>query len=710
MNEFIPSYFHINIPFFVIFVLAIVAGTYTFYYYKKTTPPVSDKIRIIIGFLRSTALFLILSLFFSPQLKLVWQSELKPEIVIAVDKSASMKIEDGNNQRFEEASLIAGYIQEKIENTNVIHNYCFDTDTIANNDSIKIGNLETNIDFALKSISKKHKNAEAMILISDGIITKGSNPLFSNILKKHKIHTIGIGDTSETTDVLIKNVIANKTVYKNNPTSVIAEISAKNITNINSTVKLIHKNKTIAAKKVAIKKSDEIYPVEFEIIPKNTGNLKYEIQIDGFQSEKFKQNNAYQFQMEILKDKLHVGLIANKPGYDLKFIKRILQSDKNIQLSSFIQVIPNSGLQQMLKVIDSSDVLIVIDLPQKNTPQSLKNNLINLIDTRRISVCFINTAKPDNNFTNLIKKRFPEMSYTAANSFSEVFANPTITAKLNTVFNIFDSSELNENFWQNTAPIEYYFNRVQIAKTDKVLLQAKDNLNRPILLTNTNKGINNLLLLGNGFWRWKFLVAEDRQFAGAYETFFINLIKWISKDPGTKNVNIEVNKKGLPLGEQLFTSVQLYDASFNPVIDGEIKLIISGPTGEFEAIATNTGKGHYSWSFIPNSEGSYKIKAVAYKNDVNLGNNEIEINVLPVNSEFIFTKQDNDFLKNLAETTDGQYFNSENFKDIIPFLPTTPETTSTTVNYDLWNKLYTLLLIILLLSIEWFIRKRKGLA
>jgi len=203
MNEFIPSYFHINIPFYVMFVLAVVAGTYTFYYYKKTIPPVSDKIRIILGLLRSSALFLILSLFFSPQLKLVWKSESKPEIVIAVDKSASMKIEDGNNQRFEEASLIAGYIQEKIENTNVIHNYCFDTDTIANNDSIKIGNLETNIDFALKSISKKHKNAEAMILISDGIITKGSNPLFSNILKKHKIHTIGIGDTSETTDVLI---------------------------------------------------------------------------------------------------------------------------------------------------------------------------------------------------------------------------------------------------------------------------------------------------------------------------------------------------------------------------------------------------------------------------------------------------------------------------------------------------------------------------
>jgi len=710
MNEFIPSYFHLNIPFYVMFILAIVVSVYTFYYYKKTIPPISDKLRLILGLLRGIALFLILSLFFSPQLKLVWQSESKPEVLIMVDKSASMQIKDNNQQRFTEALLISDYILEEIIATNVIHNYLFDVDTTSNKDSITIGNLGTNIDLALKNVSTKHKNSNVIILISDGVITKGSNPLFSNILKKHKIYTIGIGDTIESADILIKNVIANKTVYKNNPTTVIAEISAKNLTNLISTIRLIHKEKIIAAKKVIIKKSDEIYPVEFEITPKNTGNLKYEIQIDGFKSEKFKENNIYQFQLEVLKDKLQVGLLADKPGYDLKFIKQILLSDQNIQLTSFIELNPNSGIQQMLKVIDSSDVLIIIDLPGKNTPKLLKNNLTNLIITRRIPAYFINTTKPNKDFENLIKLRFTEFSYTSANSFAKIFADPTITAKLNTVFNIFDSSELNESFWQNSAPIEYYFNKVQSGKTDKILLQEKDNPDRPVLLYNTHKGINNLLFLGNGFWRWKFLLAEDRQFSGAYETLFINLVKWISKDPGTKNVNIEVNKNGLPLGEQLTTNIQLYDATFNPILDGEIKLSISGPNGEFETTATNTGRGYYIWEFTPNADGAYKIKAEAYRNDVNLGNNEIEINVLPVNSEFIFTKQDNEFLKRLAETTSGQYFNSDNYKKIIPLLPNTSEKISTTINYDLWNKLYTLLLIIFLLSVEWFIRKRKGLA
>jgi hypothetical protein len=711
MNDIIPSYFHLNISFFVVLILALVATVYTYYYYRKTVPPVSEKIRIFLGLLRGAAVFLILSLFFSPQIKLVWQNESKPEIVIAVDKSASMQIEDNNQQRFSKAREISDNIQEQIESTNEIHNYYFDVDTSSKSDSVTAGNLGTNIDLALKNLSSKHKNAEAIILISDGIITEGSNPLFSSTLKKFRIHTIGIGDTSDVSDILIKNVIANKTVYKNNPTTISAEITAKNLSDFKTTVKLVYNNKVIAAKQVAIKKSDEIYPVDFEITPKTTGNLRYKIQIDGFESEKFIENNTYQFQLEVLKDKLHVGLLADKPGYDLRFIKQILNSDKSIQLAIFIELNPNtSSVQQILKVIDSSDVIILIDFPGRNTPQSLKNNLSNLIESKRIPVCFLATANPSKNFINIIKKRFPDFSYTASNSFSNVFAVPTISGKLNTVFNIFDSSELNNAFWQNSAPIEYYFNKIQTAKTDKILLQAKDNPNKPVLLSNVFKGLNNLLFLGNGFWRWKFLMAEDRQFSGAYETFFVNLIKWISKNPGMENINIEVNKKGLPLGEQLTANIQLYDASFNPVSDGEIKLLISGPTGEFEATAKNTSNGNYTWEFNPLAEGSYKIKADAYKNDVFLGDNEIEVNVLPVNNEFIFTKQDADFLNKLAIATGGKYFTVNNYKDIIPLLPNTPKIVSTTINYDLWNKLYTLLLIILLLSVEWFIRKRKGLA
>jgi hypothetical protein len=711
MKELIPSYFHINIPFFVILILAIIAGVYTYYYYKKTVPPISDKLKIFLGLLRGTATFLTLSLIFSPQLKLIWQNEINPVLIVAVDKSASMQIEENFQHRFATATSISEFLENELIKSNDIFTYYFDIDTISKNDSIKVGKFGTNIDLTLKNISKKHKDAESIILISDGIVTEGSNPLFSSNIQKQNIHTIGIGDTIETSDLLVKNIIANNIVYKNNPTIISAEITSKNLSDFETTVKLFYGSKIIAAKKVIIKQSDEIYPIDFEVTPNKIGNLRYKVQIDGFESEKFKENNVYPFQLEVLKDKLKIGLLANKPGYDVKFVKQILKSEENFSLTSFTKIKPSSYEVRLIQnIIDSSDVLILIDFPDKNIPQALFEYSINNLNKKRTPICFFVTTQTNRNSTQLLKTRFPDISYRFNNQFVNVFAVPTTTGKLNSAFNIFDSSELNDLFWQNCAPIEYNYSNIKLGTTDKILLQTKNNQNRSVLISNTNKDINNLLFFGSGFWRWKFLLSEDRQFSYAFETLLINLIKWISKHPGIKNINIDVNKKALPLGEELVANIQFYNAAFNPVTDGEIKIQISGPSGEFEAKANNTGNGIYTWQYSPFVEGSYQIKASAFKNDVFLGENEIEINVLPVNNEFVYTRQDANFLNKLAKSTGGKYFTVDNYKDIIPIIPKTPRTISLTVNYDLWNKLYTLLLIIFLLSVEWFIRKRKGLA
>ena len=69
------------------------------------------------------------------------------------------------------------------------------------------------------------------------------------------------------------------------------------------------------------------------------------------------------------------------------------------------------------------------------------------------------------------------------------------------------------------------------------------------------------------------------------------------------------------------------------------------------------------------------------------------------------------------ETFNASTLNSMNKKqnlnilnEIKKVLPKTNKIQNQTITYELWNKLPMLLLIILLLSIEWFIRKRKGLA
>jgi hypothetical protein len=243
------------------------------------------------------------------------------------------------------------------------------------------------------------------------------------------------------------------------------------------------------------------------------------------------------------------------------------------------------------------------------------------------------------------------------------------------------------------------------------LLKSKANESfQPILLVNNTKGINNVLFLGAGFWRWKFLFAENRQFQDAWNVLINNLIRWISDKSGSQNVNISLNNKVISIGEQLKAEVQLYDGSFNPVPDGQVILNIKGRSGEFNTEAKHDGNGVYTWQFTPFTEGSYLMKVIAYKNDVLLGETEIEFNVVPVNKEFIYTKQDKYFLQRLAQKTGGKYFGTNNYQQIKELLQKPNKIQTQTSTYELWYNLTMLITIILLLSLEWYIRKRKGLA
>ena len=67
----------------------------------------------------------------------------------------------------------------------------------------------------------------------------------------------------------------------------------------------------------------------------------------------------------------------------------------------------------------------------------------------------------------------------------------------------------------------------------------------------------------------------------------------------------------------------------------------------------------------------------------------------------------------LAQKTGGGFFTADNFDGIVEKLKNDKNFSSIQVShkseYQLWNIYYILIIIILLLSIEWFIRKKSGL-
>jgi len=713
MNEIIPKYIFLNIPVFILIILAFVSGIVSYLYYKKTVPPVSFNYRIVLAIFRGVAIFLILLLLFAPNIKLIWSKNFKPTIVIAADQSASMKIIDNNVPRINRVNAIYNDLKNEIESDYNLISYSFDVDTgLINPDSIAVGNLATNPDLSISNILKKNPNIDALILITDGIVTEGRNPLFSEYLKKTKIYTIGIGDTSDVPDIFIKNIRANKIVYKDSPTKITSEISSHSIRNLSTDVILKHGNKIVASKKIDIDKEGGIIPVEFEITPSELGLSKYEITVTEAGSDQIKENNKQDIFLEVLKSKLNIGLLSSAPGYETKFFKLLLAANEDFIPQSFIkQKNYPSNKTDLINIVEKSDALIFVDFPEKSTPEPVLRSLKSTLEKKHTPTICVVSGRINSFSDELVKILFPEIIWQRAYQTEQIFAVPTISGKLNPVLNIYDSEELNNEFWRNCSPIEYSFMNVNFGATTKEILKSPNSkINQPIMLFNNYHGTNNVLMLGAGFWRWKFQLAEDRQFKDGWNLIINNLIRWLTNKSGSQNVNIIANNKIISMGENLNLEIQVYDAGYNPVSDSNVRLKVSSASGEFEAEAEPTGDGIYSWQYTPYSEGSFKVKATAAKNDVPIGESEIDIQVVQVNKELIYTKQDYELLQKLARSTSGEYFNYDNYKQVTDLLPKANKIQNQTKSFDLWNKLPVLLLIILLFTIEWFIRKRKGLA
>ncbi len=92
-----------------------------------------------------------------------------------------------------------------------------------------------------------------------------------------------------------------------------------------------------------------------------------------------------------------------------------------------------------------------------------------------------------------------------------------------------------------------------------------------------------------------------------------------------------------------------------------------------------------------------------------MGEDKGRFSVENFNLEYLQTRIDENFLKQLALKSGGQYIADSSLTSLKELLSFPPQNILESREWQLWNKIYLLIIVIVLLSIEWFIRKRTGM-
>ena len=698
---------------YLILALILIAA-YAFYVYRYTIPEVNQSKRILLISLRTLALLLLCLILFEPVLNLSRKLILEPANLVFIDNSRSMTIEDGTNRSSNVIEILDDF-SANAPNNNLIFYEFGNSIREVNNDSLDKVNFSdgsTNMQDVFNYVKDSEKNIASVTLITDGVLTAGSNPYYDAIKLGIPIFTIGIGDTTQRKDVEIKKILYNDFLYAKTPTSIIATIYNKGFTGQQVTATLYEDNKFISQQTVSLS-STGIQNVAFDYNPESSGEKKLSVTITTLKDEFTTANNKKIFYVNVLSNKIKIVLLASSPSADLTFINNSLKRDENLEINSIVQIAPNKFLNKLnYQILDSADVFFLIGFPSDQTPKNILDRVLSRIKNDKVPYFLTLSAAIS---LNRLSSLGDELSFTVtgiSNIYREVQPQILPEQSNNPILKQGDKNLF--EIWNNLPPVLQPNSIFNPRIESKMLVQIKVNnkvINSPLILVKSFSGKRSVTVLAKDIWKWKLQVAPKG--IDLFDNFIVNSLRWLRAGEEQKLVSIKSSKKNYSQGERIEFSAKVSDESLNPISDAEIKIKISSAKNNYETDLQNVGPGLYEGSININETGDFRFSGEAYVDGAILGKDNGNFNVGEIDLEMINPIMNFSLLNLLANNSNGEFYIPDNYKPLLTKINQLNKLSSKEKilksEITLWSDTWMLLIAIFLFSLEWFIRKRSGM-
>ncbi len=730
MNSYV---FGISGSWWLLALLAILSAALSVYYYRITVPPVAPMKKRLLITLRSAGILLLLFTLFEPILTIISGVEKDPKLVVLFDNSLSMTQRDaGTNRnsqyrdafgqsRFSEIgdeNLVVAAFDSEIRYLNDFNSSSFTYDSLKKNGQL------TDISQALRWVNStfNEDNIQAVLMFTDGEFNTGINPVYDADALGKPVYIIGIGDTSEPKDLAVQSLLMNEVAYIDNPVPINVNLKINGYNEGEVKLTLSDNGSKFAEQTVKITQGQNSYSAVLEYMPKIEGIHKITASVGTLAGELTLKNNSLTEFLKVLKNKRKITILAGAPNSDISFIKNVINKEKGIEISSFIQKKGSEFYDKAPTAADlmESEIIILVGFPISSTPQNVIASLKTALD-RGKSLMFIAAQNTDYNKLKAIDEYLPfRTTLSRPNEFLALpdFKPQSLASPLLRV----SGTEKDLEYWNQLPPLFKTEIFVEVKPESDVLSYIKINnvsLKEPLIMTRVFRNQKSIALMGYGLYRWKLIgyaqeVAKDRTGTPDLLDIFINnSFKWLSVDQDNKNVRIRTTKKHYTSSENVEFIAQVYDASYTPVDNANVTVSVKGGKENREITLSSLSNGRYYGSLEGLGGGQYSFNGDVTVNNARLGSDNGNFSVGEINLEFMNLRLNSALLRNIAQRTGGKFYfarDAGRFLDDLKNDPNfRPKPVTLRNEIAIWNLPWILGFAILFFAVEWFLRKKFGL-
>jgi uncharacterized membrane protein len=484
-------------------------------------------------------------------------------------------------------------------------------------------------------------------------------------------------------------------------------------------------------------RGNDTQAVNLEIIPSNPGFRRYTVEITPLDGEVTIDNNKQEALVEVVEGPLKVLYVEGEPRWELGKIRESLSpTEKNVTLVSLQRTGENKFYRQ--GVGDQQELVTGFPRTEEElfsyqglvlgsveasffTTEQLRS--IEAFVSRRGGgllalggrLSFDAGKYRGTPIGDLLPLQLEGRAVDDAESFAPNYKPQLTGAGLaHPITRLNEDRAASQKTWTELPPISIS----EVLKTVKpgatVLLEGKRAgaaaAAVPLLVQQHYGRGQTLAFTATDTWRWRMRMDSK---SNAHETFWRQMLRYLVS--GTPNqVEVSAERDVYALDDKVRIVADIRDKHYNAVNDARASARITKPSGATMDVplkfTTINDANVYSGEFRADELGQHGVELVATSATQGQVGAKSTLLISDLNREYYSAAQNSDLLKRIAAETGGKYYQLGDLQSLLDDLTYRKTPYSERVTKDLWDMPINFFLIVGLLSAEWFLRKREGLA
>ena len=577
-----------------------------------------------------------------------------------------------------------------------------------------------------------------ILLFTDGITNGDQKTLDGTPALSVPVFTVGVGETEGFTDVRIAEVRAPEFAFRGREFKIDLTVQAYGLKGKSVPLYFNRGKNLITSRPVAIDSDSFEQKITFSFNPKELGTHSFSLSIPAQPGEQITENNHKEFKVDVHRDKIRVLTLSGSPAWNYRFLRMAMKQDPLIELVSFVFLrtptdtvdVPDNQLSLIpfpiddifLEELKNFDVVFFDDFSHRAyfNPVYLERVKDFVRDGGGLAMLGGFRSFDSGGYAeSALKDVLPVELDNKGRYQTQATVRPVLTAsgKVHPITRLLPDPKANEEAWAKMPPLAD-LNQVRGARGETLLSASGDGAatGSPLLTIGRFGKGRTLALMTDDVWRWNFIAVGNRETPQNHLKLIRQAVRWLAQEPAFEQVQIRPIPTSRP-GEKVTIKLRVLKDDFTPTAQASVQLRVFGPEGEPSLVSAtaDSEEGEYTGEYTPTKEGSYRVEAEASLAGKTLGKDKTSFSVAFPYGETDDGRPRTDLLKQIAEASHGEFFSINDWNDkaldkIAAKLEShAPSQIVEQRQTRLWSTLWPFSIILALLSVEWWMRRKWGL-